>query len=291
MEDYPKTLIEFEQRFTSEESCHEYIFKLRWPEGFRCLRCGYEKVWFRSRELYRCTHCRYETSITAGTIFQDTRQSLYIWFRMIWYVVSQKNGVSALGLQRTLGFQRYETIWIMLHKLRIAMVRPDRKRLSSVVEVDETYVGGKRPGKRGRGASGKSLVLIAVEDKENHFGRIRLQRVLNASGANLIPFVKENVEPGSTVRTDDWSGYTGLTSEGYQHIVVCEFANVGKTLLPLAHRVAALLKRWLLGTHQGAVHSSHLDYYLDEFNLTEGCRGRVENCSIVFSNKLLMLNP
>lgn len=265
MEDYPKTLIEFEQRFTSEESCHEYIFKLRWPEGFRCLRCGYEKVWFRSRELYRCTHCRYETSITAGTIFQDTRQSLYIWFRMIWYVVSQKNGVSALGLQRTLGFQRYETIWIMLHKLRIAMVRPDRKRLSSVVEVDETYVGGKRPGKRGRGASGKSLVLIAVEDKENHFGRIRLQRVLNASGANLIPFVKENVEPGSTVRTDDWSGYTGLTSEGYQHIVVCEFANVGKTLLPLAHRVAALLKRWLLGTHQGAVHSSHLDYYLDEF--------------------------
>lgn len=265
MEDYPKTLIEFEQRFTSEEACRDYIFKLRWPDGFRCPRCGNEKAWMRSRKLYLCTHCGYETSITAGTIFQDTRQSLYIWFRFIWYVISQKNGVSALGLQRTLGLRRYETTWIMLHKLRIAMVRPDRERLSGIMEVDETYIGGKKPGKRGRGAAGKSLVLVAVEDKDNHLGRIRLRRVAEASEISLIPFVQENVEPCNTVRTDDWNGYKGLTSKGYNHIVVRQSDNVGENLLPLAHRVIALLKRWLQGTHQGAVRDSHLDYYLDEF--------------------------
>jgi len=265
MGDYPETLIGFEQRFASENACREYIFKLRWPDGFRCFRCGHEKAWLRSRNLYVCARCGYEISITAGTIFQDTRQSLYVWFRFIWHVVSQKNGISALGLQRVLGLNRYETVWIMLHKLRTAMVRPGRERLSGKVEVDETYVGGKKAGKRGRGAAGKSLVLIAVEDKEDRFGRIRLKRVVNASGGNLIPFVRENVEPGSTVRTDDWNGYTGLISEGYQHIVVRESENVGETLLPLAHRVASLLKRWLLRTHQGAVNSSHLDYYLDEF--------------------------
>lgn len=257
--------MEFEQCFSSEEACREYIFKLRWPEGFRCPRCGHEKAWLKSRKLYHCAHCGYETSITAGTIFQDTRQSLYIWFRMIWYVVSQKNGVSALGLQRTLGLHRYETIWIMLHKLRIAMVRPGRERLLGIVEVDETYIGGKKPGKRGRGAGGKSLVVIAVEDKEDHLGRIRLRRVADASAASLIPFVQENVEPGSAVRTDDWTGYKGLSSKAYNHTAVSQSANVGEYLLPLTHRVASLLKKWLQGTHQGAVRSSHLDYYLDEF--------------------------
>ncbi|MFH1260268.1 MAG: IS1595 family transposase, partial [Elusimicrobiota bacterium] len=129
MEDYPQTLMQFEQRFTSEEACHDYIFQLRWPDGFRCPRCGHEKYWLTSRKLYHCVQCGHETSITAGTIFQDTRQSLYIWFRLMWYVVSQKNGVSALGLQRILGFHRYETIWILLHKLRTAMVRPGRECL------------------------------------------------------------------------------------------------------------------------------------------------------------------
>jgi len=218
-----------------------------------------------SRKLYHCARCGHETSITAGTIFQDTRQPLCVWFRLIWYVVSQKNGVNALGVQRALGLRRYETTWILLHKLRIAMVRPGRERLSSNVEVDETYIGGKRPGKRGRGAAGKSLVLIAVEDKENHLGRIRLRQVADASAASLMPSVQESIEPGSTIRTDDWNGYRGLISKGYNHIVVRQSANVGENLLPMTNRVAALLKRWLQGTHQGAVRGSHLDYYLDEF--------------------------
>lgn len=265
MEDYPKTISEFEEWFVSEETCREYVFKLRWPNGFRCPRCAHDKAWFTSRKLYQCTQCGYETSITTGTIFQKTRHSLHLWFRLIWYVVNQKSGVSALGLQRSLGLKRYETIWIMLHKLRIAMVRPGRECLSGNVEVDETYVGGKKSGKRGRGAAGKSLVLIAVEDKENHLGRIRLRHVQDASADSLIPAILENVDLGSSVRTDGWNGYIGLSSKGYDHIVARQSGNVGENLLPLAHRVAALLKKWLQGTHQGAVRGSHLDYYLDEF--------------------------
>jgi len=183
----------------------------------------------------------------------------------MWYVVGQKNGVSALGLQRILGLQRYETVWIWLHKLRKAMVRPGRDRLSGTVEVDETYIGGRRSGKRGRGAAGKTLVFIAVEDKDEHFGRIRLRRISNASAASLTPTVQDNIKPGSIVRTDDWSGYGRLATVGYQHTVVRRSADIGENLLPLANRVAALLKKWLQGTHQGAVRPSHLDYYLDEY--------------------------
>ena len=265
MEDYPETLLEFEQRFASEEACREYLFNLRWPHGYRCPRCQHDKAWLTKRNLYHCVQCGYETSVTSGTIFQDTRKPLQLWFRAMWYVVNQKNGVSAIGLQRVLGIQRYETVWIWLHKLRTAMVRPGRDRLSGTVEVDETYIGGKRPGKRGRGAADKSLVLIAVEDKGNHIGRIRLRRVLDAGAESLIPAVQESVEPCSIVRTDGWSSYERLASTGYEHIIARHTADVGENLLPLVNRVAALLKRWLQGTHQGAVRISHLDYYLDEF--------------------------
>ncbi len=154
---------------------------------------------------------------------------------------------------------------IWLHKLRSAMVRPGRDRLSGIVEVDETYIGGQKPGKRGRGAGGKILVVIAVEDKTTCFGRIRLRRVADASAKSLVPAVQESVEQGSVVRTDGWSGYVPLPSDEYKHLVVRPSGEVGENMLPLAHRVASLLKRWLAGTHQGAVRASHIDYYLDEF--------------------------
>jgi len=258
-------LIEFERQFSTEEACLQYLAQLRWPEGYRCPRCQHCKAWLTKRSLFHCAACGYETSVIAGTIFQDTRKPLQLWFRAIWYIVGQKNGVSAKGLQRVLGFTRYETIWIWLHKLRIAMVRPGRERLSGIVEVDETYIGGERPGKRGRGAAGKSLVLIAVEDKGKQIGRIRLRRIPNASATNLIMAVKESVEPGSLVRTDGWGGYGPVSGEGFGHTVIRKSADVGENLLPLVNRGASLLKRWLLGTHQGAVRPSHLDYYLDEF--------------------------
>lgn len=265
MEDYPRTILEFEKRFPTEEACREYLAKLRWPNGFRCPRCNHDKAWQMERGVYWCQLCDYQVSVTAGTIFQDRRKPLMLWFRAIWYVVNQKNGVSALGLQRVLGLSSYRTAWTWLHKLRYAMVRPSRDKLSGLVEVDETYIGGKKPGKRGRGAEGKSLIAVAVEDKGEHFGRIRLCRIADASAGSLIPAVQESVEPGSIVRTDGWKGYVPLPSQGYQHTVVRPSANVGDNLLPLASQVAGLLKKWLQGTHQGAVQPSHLDYYLDEF--------------------------
>ena len=265
MEDYPKTVLEFEKRFSTEKACREYLFQLRWPEGFRCSRCGFHEAWITKRGLYRCKKCDFQISVTAGTIFQDTHKPLRLWFRAMWYVTNQKQGVSALGLQKFLGLGSYKTAWIWLHKLRRAMVRPGRDRLSGSVEVDETYVGGEHEGKRGRGSEGKALVLVAAEDKGDVFGRIRLVRIKDASADCLIGAIKRSVEPKSTIRTDGWNGYKPLEYENYHHIIIRKEAAVGDNPLPLANRVASLLKRWLLGTHQGAVQQSHLDYYLDEF--------------------------
>ena len=265
MGDYPKTMQEFQDWFSSEESCRQYLFRLRWPKGFQCPRCGNEKSWAMSRDLYRCTGCDLQSSVTAGTIFQDTRKPLRVWFQAMWYVTNQKQGVSALGLQRVLGLGSYHTAWTWLHKLRCAMVRPGRDRLSGTAEVDETYVGGPRPGRRGRGAEGKTLVLLAAQEDGRRIGRIRLRRVADASAKSLEGAVQEMIAPGSVVRTDDWNGYRGLEPLGYDHQVIRKEAHIGENLLPLANRVASLLKRWLVGTHQGAVRPSHLDYYLDEF--------------------------
>lgn len=265
MEEFPKTVCDLTMQFRSERDCREYLFRIRWPDGFRCPRCDHGKAWPSKRGLLRCTQCDFQVSVTTGTIFQDTRTPLPTWLQAIWYVTNQKQGVSALGLQRALGLGSYRTAWSWLHKLRRAMGRPGRDRLSGTVEIDETYVGGEKPGKRGRGAPGKTLVVVAAEQRGQRTGRSRLQRVLNASAESLEPAVKKMVAEGSTVRTDGWKGYLGLSKRSYKRDVIRQEAAVGENLLPLANRVTSLLKRWLLGTHQGAVKSSHLDYYLDEF--------------------------
>lgn len=265
MEDFPKTLMELEQRFNNEKACREYLYKLRWPNGFQCNQCGVQKCWLRANGLYECSGCGQQVSITAGTIFQDTKKPLTLWFRAIWHITSQKYGTNALGLQRVLGFGSYRTAWTWLHKLRRAMVRPGRDRLSGIVEVDETYIGGEKAGKRGRGAAGKTLVVIAVQLVDSKIGRLRLQQVPNASGTNLESTIQQIVEPGTEIITDGWNGYNGLTGMDYIHKVVRKDAHVGNNMLPSCHKVAGLLKRWLLGTLQGAVSSEHLPYYLDEF--------------------------
>ena len=265
MENYPRNLMEFEQQFSSEEVCREYLFQLRWPNGFRCPRCQNQKAWKTSEGLYYCIKCKYKTSVIAGTIFQDTSKPLKVWFRAMWYVTNQKHGVSALGLQRMLGLGSYRTAWSWLHKLRRAMVRPGRDRLSGIVEVDEAYIGGPEPGKRGRGAAGKALVVIAAQKDGKRIGRIRLKRVADASAKNLNEAVKYSVETSSIVRTDDWNGYNQFQKLGYSHEVIRKTSGVGKNLLSSANIVISLLKRWLLGIHQGAVKISHFDYYLDEF--------------------------
>jgi transposase-like protein len=265
MEKYPKNLEELESWFSTEEACRDYLFRLRWPDGFRCTGCGHTEVWNLQAGLIKCKKCKRKASVTSGTIFDKTRKPLVSWFRAIWWITSQKNGTSALGLQRILGLGSYKTAWTWLHKLRRAMVRPGQDRISGTVQVDETFIGGPRAGKRGRGAEGKTLVLIVAEQKEKAVGRIRLRIIPDASATSLETAIKETVMPGSKVKTDGWRGYNGIHSLGYDHEVMRKSEDVGVNLMPLCHRVASLIKRWLGGTHQGAISHEHLAYYLDEY--------------------------
>ena len=267
-EDYPRNLLELESRFATDEACREYLVQMRWPEGFVCSRCGSRTAWLTRRQRLVCGACRYQASVTAGTIFQDTRKPLRLWFRAMWYVTSQKNGTSAMGLQRVLGLGSYLTAWTWLHKLRRAMVRPGRDRLSGRIEVDETYIGGEEENVRGRETDGKVLVLIAAQEDGRGIGRVRMARVPDASALSLHGFIKNVIDPGSVVRTDGWKGYTGLEKLCCRHEVVIlrgKGKDAALKMMPRVHRVAGLLKRWLLGTHQGAVTPEHLDYYLDEY--------------------------
>jgi len=267
MEDYPWDWMEFEDRFATEEACRAYLIRLRWPEGFRCPRCGAADAWPTARGLMHCRRCDHQTSPTAGTIFQDTRKPLRMWFRAMWWVTSQKTGASAMGLQQVLGLGSYQTAWSWLHKLRRAMVRPGRVRLRGLVEVDETFVGGPEEGNRGRAAQEKSQVVIAVERQGRKLGRVRMRAIEQASSAVLAQFVEDSVEPGSTVRTDAWRSYLEVGRRGYRHEPINQRHSVQSAaeLLPGVHRLASLLKRWLLGTHHGKVSGYHLEYYLDEF--------------------------
>ncbi len=266
--DYPRTLQEFDQWFLTEAGCVEFLSGLRWPDGFRCPNCGGNNAWLTGRGLLRCTVCQRQTSVTAGTLFEGTRKPLRTWFQAMWHVTSQKYGGNALGLKRVVGFGSYQTAWTWLHKRRHAMVRPDRDRLSGQVEVDETYVGGEESGVSGRETEKKAIVAIAVEIHDPYgFGRVRLRRVPDVSSASLIPFVCEMVEPGAEVLTDGWKGYNALSEHGYLHrrTILSSSGDPAHVLMPAVHRIAALLKRWLLGTHQGAVRNKYLDYYLDEY--------------------------
>jgi len=280
VEDYPRTLLELEGRFANDEGCRAYLFALRWPDGFVCPRCGGETAWPMRRGLWLCRGCRYQASVTAGTIFQDGRLPLTLWFRAIWYVTSQKNGVSALGVQRVLGLGCYQTAWAWLHKLRRAMVRPGRDRLSGIVEVDETYWGGPEEGVTGRETYDKALIAVAAQADGKGIGRIRLRRIPDCTKATLHGFVAQAIEPGSTIRTDGLNTYGGLAGYTHEVTVIRKRAKDASQLLPRVHRVASLLKRWLLGTHQGAVGHDHLDYYLDEFTFrfnrrTSASRGKL----------------
>ena len=267
MEEYPRNLMELEAGFSTEKDCRAYLARLRWPEGFRCPRCGGEKSWPVRGVLLECAGCGCQTSVTAGTIFQDTRTPLPVWFRAMWWLTTQKNGASALGLQRVLGLKSYETAWTWLHKLRRAMVRPGRDLLTGRVEVDESYLGGLEEGLRGRLTEEKALIVLAAQEDGKGIGRIRMRQIPDASAASLELFLRESVEPGSVVHSDGWPGYSGVTAKGYVHevTIIKRSPGTASELLPRVHRVFSLLKRWLMGTHQGAVSHKHLDYYLDEF--------------------------
>jgi len=260
--------------FHSEQACLDYLERLRWPNEFVCPSCGaVEAPTKTSRSRLTCPSCKHQTSVTAGTIFDKTRTPLKVWLAAAWYITNQKHGVSALGLQRVLGLGSYQTAWTMLHRFRRAMIRPGRDLLSGIVEVDETYVaiGDKAiplGAKRRNPNITKTLVVIAVEMLEpKGFGRIRLRRITDASAHQVIPFVKDVVQAGATVHTDGSAAYRSLKDEGYTHqrTVMMGSATPAHISMPGVHRVASLIQRWLLGTHQGAVQPAKLDHYLDEF--------------------------
>jgi transposase-like protein len=280
MEDYPRTLLELERRFSTEEACRQYLFALRWPAGFSCPRCGGLCAWATARGLWMCGACQYQVSVTAGTIFQDTHLSLILWFRAMWLVVAQKNGASALGIQRALGLGSYKTAWAMLHKLRRAMVRPGRDRLTGRVEVDETYWGGEEEGVVGRLVEEKAIILVAAQADGAGIGRIRMRRIPDVSRSTLHGFIRTAIEPGSVVITDGWPAYRELTNYHHEPIVISQSEGRASALLPRVHRVVSLLKRWALGTHQGAMANEHLDDYLNEFTFrfnrrTSASRGKL----------------
>jgi len=265
--EYPRTLTEFDRWFATEEQCRQYLVKLRWPSGFLCPGCRSSDAWATKRNLMHCRQCAQQTSVTAGTIFHRTRKPLRLWFQVMWWVVGQKNGASALGLQRLVGLGSYRTAWAWLHRLRRAMVRPGRDRLTEKVEVDETFVGGVEKGGGRRHIGEKALVAVAAEVRGAAIGRIRLQRVEDSSEESLVEFVKAAIEPQSIVMTDGFPSYGQMIKAGYFHRprVIAGSGKAAHVLFPRVHRVASLLKRWLLGTHQGRVERKHLPYYLDEF--------------------------
>ncbi len=264
--EYPKTQMEFEQSFATEEQCLNFLISLRFENGFVCQKCNHNKNWVNNRNVLVCKNCRKETSITAGTIFHGSRISLTLLFRTLWYIVAPKNGVSAISVQNILGLKRYATAWAWLHRFRRLMVLPGREKLSGIVEVDETLVGGKKSGKRGRGAEGKTLVIIAVELIGEKMGRVRLETIEQADRICINKFIKNNIETGSTVITDGWKGYTDLNKMKYIHIIEEKTVKLDKDdITPNIHKIASLLKRWLLGTHQNYTSPEQLNYYLDEY--------------------------
>jgi transposase-like protein len=266
--DYPRTYREFVEKFPNEATCVAFLVQLRWPKGFVCPACHEQKTpWIHTRNRLVCPSCRNQTTATAGTVFDKTRTHLTTWFEAAWHLTTAKNGMSATTLQRTLGV-RYRVAWMMLQRYRVAMVRADRPLLCGNVEVDETLVGGvEHGGKRGRGTA-KSVVVIAVEaGKQKGLGRVRMKRIPDASGENLVPFIRGAVQAGSTVLTDGWKGYNDLARNQYRHeqIVLSNSGDPAHVAMPGVHRIASLLKRWILGTHQGAVDGAHIQSYLEEF--------------------------
>jgi transposase-like protein len=282
-EDYPATYRGFVAMFPDDEACLRYVEELRWPDGFSCPACGARgEPWRATRDRLVCRVCRRQTRVTAGTIFDKTRTPLTTWLEAAWHLTTAKSGMSAVTLSRTLGTS-YQVAWAMLHRYRVAMVRAEREPLQGDVEVDETFVGGvDHGGKRGRGAR-KCVVVIAVEIKQpKGFGRVRMRHVPDASGPSLAPFICDVVAPDAVVLTDGWGGYNGLREHGYAHkATMMSFSgNPANVSMPGVHRVASLLKRWILGTHHGSVDPVHLQSYLEEFTFrfnrrSSGSRGLV----------------
>ena len=258
--------MDFQERFATEAACLDYLAACRWPEGFVCPSCGGRRSWvLERRHLWECADCHQQTSVTAGTVMHRTRMPLRVWFWAAYLVATHHPGISAKQLQRQLGLSRYETTWLILQKLRRAMIAPEREPLKGEVEIDEFFLGGLEEGQKGGRQRGKkALCGIAVEVRGQGSGRLRLAVLPDASKRSLSAFAQATTAPAAIVHTDGWRGYDGLSELGYDHRRRSQMAQPGEQLLPRAHRAVSNLKAWLHGTHRG-VGDPHLPVYLDEY--------------------------
>ncbi len=270
---FPKNLREFQRQFDTEEACQDYLAASRWPEGFACSRCGHTRAYrLVKHRRWQCAACRYQVSLTAGTILHRTKTPLTVWFWAVYLSVTDKRGISALLLQRQLGLRRYETAWMLLHKLRRAMVNAVREPLRGDVEIDDTWVGGPQPGLRGsRQLKGRkaAIVLVAVEKRGEVSNRIRMAVVPDFKQTTMLGFVKQHVAPGSTIYTDGLKGFEGLQAAGVTHVprtqpLRRDLRRGTPSVVPLADRAVGNLQQWLIGTYHG-VSKAQLQVYLDEF--------------------------
>jgi hypothetical protein len=285
MEDYPRTVMELEERFSTEQACRDYLIRLRWPSGFVCPHCQTPGNWTATRGRLICRACRYQASVTAGTIFQDTHKPLRMWFRAVWHITSQKNGARAVSLQQVLGLGSYITAWTWLHKLRRAMVRPGRDRLRGTVEVDETYWGGEEKGAVGRLTEDKAIIAVAAEENGKGIGRIRLRCIPDVTRASLHSFIGEAIEPGSTVRTD------GLPTRRWRATFTTGRCNAAKTKASICFPEST---KWFRCSSDGCwapikVPSVMRIWTITSMNLRSDLIAapppRVANCSTAYSNK------
>jgi hypothetical protein len=264
--DFRATIIEFQERFATEAACIDYLADSRWADGFACPACGGRRAWvLERRHLWECAACRTQTSVTAGTVMHGTRTPLRLWFRAASPVATHHPGISAKQLQRQLGLSRDETAWLILQKLRRAMVAPEREPLLGEVEIEEFFPGGFEEGlKGGRQRGKKALCGIAIEVRGPGSGRVRLAVPRDASARSLGAFASATTAGGAIVHTDGWPGYSRLPKLGYDHRPRGQRAAPGERLLPRAHRAVSNLKAWPHGTHRG-VGDPHLQVYLDEY--------------------------
>ena len=265
-ENFPKNQVEFDKRFSTQRACYDYLFNLKWPDGFSCNECKHSAYWVSSKYIYICTRCEHQYSLTAGTIMHGTKKPITYWFKAMWWFTTRKSGVNAINLKDLLGLGSYDTAWTWLQKLRRCTIRSGREKLTGTVEVDDFVLGGKKSGKRGRGAEGKTIVLAAAEKHGRKLGRIRLQVSKDCSSDSLMPFIEHNIESGSHIITDGWKGYNPIACGNYSHHRVYWTKSAdNSSVLPGVHIIASLLKRVMLGTFQGRFEPKHLQNYLNEY--------------------------
>ena len=266
------TVRDFFQMFPDDESCLQHVFESRYGQGYSCPKCERSAKWYRikAERAYSCQWCGHHLHPTVGTPFQESRTPLQLWFYAIYLFTSTRHGVSAKELQRQLGVT-YKTAWRMGHEIRNHMADVDGDdQLSGTVEIDETYVGGKRPGKRGRGASGKTIVFGMLERN----GNVMTTVVPNCKRETLVPIIQSNVEAGTEIHTDELTSYKGLDQQGFQHETVShgigEYSRDGVHVNGM-EGYWAMLKNGIQSTH---IHVSgkHLGKYAKEFEYRYNCR-------------------